>query len=317
MKSENRNISLKDVSQELFNDIFQEALKDPLKGLFLTHYTEEEILEMQTKMVLVQNKKGQLKLAGMAIKNFEEEQDNGEYEKVYNEDGTNVKEATALFSVDFDSMDEGIKNRIYENLNSIVVEPDNYGKDGEPNLILSLLQQGILDTVKGTIKGSHFGTFLSSQYDKMGKEITNDEGWDFDYSQLSTGAQKSYIEYIQIQVSKMKQYKVNASQVKYDAVNNRIYINGKYVEESMDILNDINSKLKYYETVVKKDSVEFYRYGEMIKEITDKSILEFDEDFTLKSFVENTREMSFKEMTALYSDKTGKQVKKYGIKPNG
>jgi len=311
MEKEIKKDSLTKVSAELYNVIFQQALKNPLQGLFLTHYKMEEILEMETKMVLVKNKKGQLKLAGMAIKDYQGETESGEMLKEYNEDGTTVKEATALFSVDFSSIDKSVQDKLLNELNSIVIEPKNYGKDGEPNLILALLQQGILNTVSGKIKGSHFGNFLSEQYQKMGKNITNEDGWDFNYDYLSEEAKTAYIEYIKVQVSKHPKYKTNSSMVNYDPIENEIYIRGEKIKNGKDLISEINSKLKYYETVVNKESIEFYRYGKLIKRIIEKDVLNFDKEkgFTLEDFIKNTSTMSYKDMLNYYDKQKTKQKK--------
>lgn len=284
-----KNDSLTNVSPELFNDVFQEVIKNPLQGLFLTHCSKEEIMEMDTKFVLIRNKAGEIKLAGMAIKDYETEAENGEYVKVENETGGYVKEATALFSVNIDDLDEELRNSVLDNLDSLVIEPEDYGKKGEPNLVLSLLQQGILDNIEGEIRGSHFGEFLSSQYEKMGKEITNGEGYDFAYEFLSPGAQESYIEYVKIQMGKMKEYKgIPANLIKYDAELNKISVKGVELplKEVKRIIEEINSKIRYYETVVNKDSVEFKVHGTKTKKTIESSLINFEEGQVLRQFLE-------------------------------
>lgn len=316
MKEKDRSISLTDVSSELYNEVFQTVLKNPLQGLFLTHYSEEEVLEMDTKMVLVKNKKGVVKLAAMAIKDYTEEQDDGSVEKKLDKNGNFVKEATGLFSVNLDSLSQEIQDKIYEEINSLVVEPKNYGKKDEPNLILSLLQQGILDSLDGEVRGSHFGHFLSEAYEKMGKEIQNEDGWDFDYEFLSDGAKKSYVGYVEIQMGKMKEYK-KATSIRYNAEKNVILVDGKLLsqEEVKDILTSINDSIKYYETVVNQDSVQFLQYGIIVEEIVKSSIMDFEGDFTLKDFVETTKNLtSYKDMMDLYTKETGNKKLDYSLK---
>jgi len=146
---------LTNVDKDIWLKTYNEIMENPLKGLYLYKYTEEEVKKMDTKIGLVKDKKGEIKVIGLAIKDAKEE--NGELKK--DEEGIQVKEPTALFSENLDYFKKETQDIILNKINNLVIEPKNYGENGEPNLILSLLMQAAFEEGHKTIQISNFGSF--------------------------------------------------------------------------------------------------------------------------------------------------------------
>jgi hypothetical protein len=197
------------------------------------------------------------------------------------------KEATSLFSIELSQLKEklGIDffNNVLKKINNIITEPEDYGeKEEEPNFILSVLIKGIYDDSSiGTMKGSNFGDMLLDNYKKMGKEVLNNEGYDFDYNQLAEEAQESYLKFIKEKLPSFLKNGTKSEDIAYNLTNGKgvdwdgneidikiVSIANKGIDVPKNILDDFHNKyLRYYETVVNKKSISFYKFNKLLNKI--------------------------------------------------
>jgi len=116
----------------------------------------------------------------------------------------------------------------------------------------------------------------------MGYEEINGEGYDFNYSYLSTEAQKSYFLFLKEKLQKeLKEQKLNEENISFKVIKTKekaengdekeiekveVFVKGEILDK--DILNKIHKEyLQYYEMVLNKDRIEFYELNKLVKEI--------------------------------------------------
>ena len=247
-------------------ELYQTALKNPIQAIMLSNYSLEEIIEMETKIVFIKNKYGKIKIGAMAIKNaidYETE------EIKIDENGEPIKEATGLFSIDIKEIEPKLLDSIFTsgNKQKLIKEPKNWGENGEPNIVLSVLQREIFEHPQlqnHRIEGSNFGTFLKDSYTKMGKEETVNYEYDTSYL-ISIEEKTKYLNFMKfILVKEFKE--LNSGDISLDYETMQILNKEKLIEKEK--VQYIHTKyLKYYETVLNKNSEEYKKFKELMDKL--------------------------------------------------
>lgn len=264
---------MRDIDNEQWYNIYKVALDNPLQGTVLTQYSLENVKEMETKVVFIKNKQGQIKIAAMAIKNAIE-YESGQVK--IDENGENVKEATGLFALDIKKIDEDLLNDIFsKNSDHVMVEePKNWGKKGEPNIVLSVLQRTIFEDKKlqnHRIEGSNFGSYLTNQYAKMGKSTTFEI--DFDYNELGDHAKSKYVEFLREKLPKEYGENIKSEDIYFDYETHQVLVDGQLAKkEKIQAFHD--KYLKYYETILNKDSEEYKNFKKIMDSVYKSNISE-------------------------------------------
>lgn len=254
------------IDNKLWYILYKKAKTNPLQNLMLSDYSEKEILEMETKIVFIKTKNEKLKIAAMAIKNVKKQETN---EYMIDEYGNNIKESTGLFSLDIKELDEKIIDNIFQNGEEfhLVKEPKNWGKLGEPNIVLSVLQREIFEDnnlQNHRIVGSNFGSFLKENYEKMGQIETS--SYDFDLNYLVTiDEKKKYVDFIKLFLP--KEYGgITSNDIEFDYQTMQILIKNELADKTK--IKEFHHKyLRYYETVLDKDSNKYKKFKSLMDKL--------------------------------------------------